>query len=177
METEALPSAPRAGLGHAAAIAGGNLLLVTGGCSLGGVALSSVKALDLSSPRERRLFPVRLGEARSSCSAAAASERETCVAGGRAGGHQALSSAEILNASTEAASQGPPMLESCAEFAAALVGGSTAAAGGWRGQAASTCEQLSTRADSDKEARRRQPLHSVTTERGYGLFISANPDW
>ena len=58
------------------------------------------------------------------------------------------------------------MLESRTGFAAALIGDSIVVAGGFQGQSyISTCEQLSIRVGSDEEARRWQPLHSMTTER------------
>ena len=70
------------------------------------------------------------------------------------------------------------MLESRTEFAAALIGDSIVVAGGWQGQSyTSTCEQLSIRVGSDEEARRWQPLHSMTTERGITMDFLLEIAW
>ena len=113
------------------------------------------------------MFPVNLEIARCGCSAVAIDEHEIYIIGGNGGG-QILDSVEILNISTQTIQQGPPMLESRTEFAAALIGDSIVVTGGWPGQSyTSTCEQLSIRVDSDEEARRWQPLNSMSKERGY----------
>ena len=128
--------------------------------------MNSIEVLDLNDPREWRLFPVRLGEARSCCSAVASDEHEIYIIGGISS-NQILNSVEILNTSTETISQGPPMLEARAGPVAALIGDSIVVTGGLQGQSLlSTCEQLSILVvGSDEEASRWQPLHSMTTER------------
>ena len=173
-ETEALPSMLQARASHAAVIVGGNLFVI-GGYGPGEITNSvqnSIEVLDLNDPREWKQFPVRLREARYSCSAVAIDEHEIYIIGGSNGG-QILDSVEILNTSTQTISQGPPMLESRMGFSAALIGDSIVVAGGWHGQSyTSTCEQLSIRVGSDEEASRWQPLHSMTTERGYHHGLS-----
>jgi len=67
MVTETLPSMLQARSDHAAVIVGGNLLFVIGGDVPGGITLNSIEVLDLNDPGEWRLFPVKLGEARSGC--------------------------------------------------------------------------------------------------------------
>ena len=162
-ETEALPSMLQARSDHAAVIVGGNLLFVIGGYGPNGYT-NSIEVLDLNDPREWKQFPVNLEIARHRCCAVAIDEQEIYIIGGSNGGQ--IDSVEILNISAETISQGPPTLESRTEFAAALIGDSIVVAGGWQGQyLLSTCEQLSIRVDSDEEARRWQPFHSMTTER------------
>ena len=145
METETLPSMLQARASHAAVIVGGNLFVI-GGFGPNGRS-NSIEVLDLNDPREWKQFPVNLEIARYSCSAVAIDEHEIYIIGGFGGhGDQILDSVEILNISTETISQGPPMLESRTEFAAALIGDSIVVAGGWQGQSyTSTCEQLSIR--------------------------------
>ena len=167
METETLPSMLQARSDHAAVIVGGNLLFVIGGYGPGGIALNSIEVLDLNDPREWKQFPVNLEIARYGCSAVAIDEHEIYIIGGSGQAGQILNSVEILNTSTKTISQGPSMLESRTGFAAALIGDSIVVAGGWQGRSIlSACEQLSIRVGSDEEARRWQPLHSMTTERG-----------
>ena len=168
--TEILPSMLQPRRGYAAVIVGGNLLFVIGGYGPNRYT-NSIEVLDLNDPREWKQYPVRPITARRSFSVVVVNEHEIYIMGGMSPDFQILNSVEILNIATNEISQGPPMLESRTEFAAALIGDSIVVAGGWPGQSyTSTCEQLSIRVDSDEEARW-QPFHSMTTERfnHYGL--------
>ena len=145
LETETLPSMLQARSDHAAVIVGGNLFVI-GGYGPSGITLNSIEVLDLNDPREWRLFPVRLGEARYCCSAVAIDEHEIYIIGGF-DGDQILNSVEILNISTETISEGPSMLEVRAGPAGCANRGLDCC--GWRLARSilylSTCEQLSIR--------------------------------
>jgi hypothetical protein len=107
--------------------------------------------------------------ARFHCSAVAVNEHEIYIIGG-VGGGRILDSVEILNTSTETVSQGPPMTVPRVAFATSLLGDAIVVTGGVgrlpaSGQmvALQSCEQLAL--DSDEQASRWQPLHSMNTGR------------
>ena len=137
--------------------------LAAGGCGAGGRA-GSAEALDLSDPREWKQLPARLRVARRVALLPLPASAGLAPRGGAPAQAGQLRLRGALSASAQVTSQGPPVLESRAEFAAALIGDSVVVAGGSQGRRASACEQLLARAGSDEEARR-QPPHSVTTER------------
>eukprot|EP00544_Gedaniella_sp_CCMP2646_P002708 CAMPEP_0202509222 /NCGR_PEP_ID=MMETSP1361-20130828/52659_1 /ASSEMBLY_ACC=CAM_ASM_000849 /TAXON_ID=210615 /ORGANISM="Staurosira complex sp., Strain CCMP2646" /LENGTH=394 /DNA_ID=CAMNT_0049143431 /DNA_START=148 /DNA_END=1333 /DNA_ORIENTATION=- len=169
METEMLPSMLQARSGHAASIVGSNLFVIGGGELPNRISMNSIEVLNLNDLLEWKRYPVNLEIARSHCSAVAVNAYEIYIIGG-VGGGRILDSVEILNTSTETVSQGPPMTVPRVAFATSLLGDAIVVTGGVgrlpaSGQmvALQSCEQLAL--DSDEQASRWQPLHSMNTGR------------